>query len=553
MKPVALPSLLSWLYSVTAAVQAPLLASTLCRILTQLLDIALFAVAGWTVAQAITGLILPQAFVVLSLCALARALTHYLEQFSGHYVAFKALELLRGHAFSRLWPQAPALLVQQHSATLLTQLTRDIDRIEVVYAHTFAPLVSAVVVPALALGFGGYMCGWHITLLPLLCLLCSVIVLPVLGLKRSIASSQEVLDSRAQIASQVSDSIYGIREVQTYSLAQQRSQELADRDRTLGTLALVPARVKGLRRALNLFFSLVTVASLVFWAVQDQLSLPWALALILGGSRLFEAPQGIESAAGYLDQSFSAARRLYELCHSNYGVKEGSKNLSLERAPQVRWRSVSYRYPTAAAGDPAALENLNLVAEAGRWTVLMGPSGSGKSTAVQLLLRFDDPSSGEILLDNQPVTSLSLACLRSQVVLLPQDPLALTGSLADNVRLGLPEASDEEVWRALALAELDQEVRAMPHGLQTQLGSGSGQLSGGQLQRLALARALIMQPKVLILDEFTSHLNTDLADKVRHNIWSLCGQMTVIEISHHMQAEKNQRVFVFERGRLRDA
>lgn len=551
-KSISTPALIRWMAGITRPVHSPLLASILFRVLTQSLDITLFALAGYTLAGALTGHFKPWLLGLIVLLALARALTHYLEQFTGHYVAFKSLEVLRGHAFAQTWPKAPGITLGQHSSSLLTNLTRDIDRIEVVYAHTLAPLISALLVPALALGSAGAAFGPELTLVPTLCILISVLVIPLLGFKKSITSTEATLAARTALAAHLSDTLHGTRETLTYGRQADRLAGAATLGQHVRLTSLVPARIKGGRRAANLLLSLITLASVILTAVHLDLPLTWSLALALGALRLFEAPRGIENAVSYLDYSLSAARRLWQLSTSPNPITEGSRQLTLTHAPQISWDKVTYHYPTAAPGTPPALCSASFTAPAGQHTVLIGPSGSGKSTATQLLLRFDDLDDGQIRVDGTPISDYTSHSLQAQAALVPQTSYMLDGTLADNLRLGAPQASDDQLWQALTTACLADEIRALPQGLTTPIGNSGTQLSGGQIQRLALARALVTQPRILILDEFTASLNSQLETQIRKNLSQLQGQVTIIEISHRTEhLPEADAIYTFDQGQVR--
>lgn len=541
--------LITWLASITRQVHTPLIASTLFRITTQSLDIALFALAGWTIATALTSSLPHSALYALIALALTRALTHYLEQFTGHYVAFKALETLRGYAYSRLWHKAPGISLTQHSGSILTNLTRDIDRIEVVYAHTVAPLISAVTVPALALGITAYHFGLPLIIIPLICVLISVLIIPALGFRASVHATEKTLESRANLTAHISDTVHGITETLIYGRQNQRAQEQAQLGDAVLTSALPAARFKALRRAANLLLSLITVTSIIALAITNNINPVWATTLALGATRLFEGPKGIESAVGYLDQSLSATRRIWTLAHTPDRITDDQKPLTLKAAPRIEWVKATYHYPTAAPGAAPALNQVNALAEAGKRTVFIGSSGSGKTTAIQALLRFDELDAGHILINGTPITDYSADTLRRAVVLVSQKSQVLTGSIAENLRLGAPNASDQDLWDALATACLADEITAMPEGLNTQVGNGGSELSGGQLQRLALARALLIKPWVLVLDEFTASLNSALETRIRSNLAQQYPHLTLIEVTHRLeQLDGAHAIYRFEKG-----
>ena len=539
-----------WLTGITRPVHPPLLVSSVLRCINLGLELVLFGLAGLLVASFASGHPISGLLLWIVVVALAKALAYYAEQFTGHYVAFKALELLRGHAFASLWPKAPAVVLRNRSGDLLPTLTRDVDRIEVVYAHTFAPVVSAFVVPIAALATVGSLAGWDLVTIPAVCVALALLAVPFVGLRRSLHSTAEGLRLRGQLTAHATDSIYGIDEVLSYGHQRSRIEELDELGCRVRDAAMPPLVFKGLRRGANLALTLISATSIVWTGILGHTDPLVVAALAAASLRLFEGPRGVEDAVGYLDHSLSAARRLWELCHAPEAVSDGPQELHLEAPPSIEWRDVDYRYPGAMPGN-LALSGVSVTSAAGGWTVFVGASGSGKSTAAQLLLRYDEVTGGDILINGISVRDYTLESLRRAIVLVPQRGQVLDATIAENLRLGAPDATDEDLWHALAIAELADEVRAMPHNLATRTGRDGRELSGGQLQRLCLARALLVKPRVLVLDEFTANLNTDLESRIRDNLEHALPGLTVIEITHRLEhLDSADRVFEFDQGRV---
>ncbi len=548
----SLRELLRWLLGITRPVHPPLLVSLFFRVVNLSLDVALFATAaGGAVQLATGGTETARFFAALVALSLGKALAAYLEQFTGHYVAFKALELLRTFVFAKLWPKAPAIVAFSRSGDLLASLTRDVDRIEVVYAHTFAPVVSAHIVAPLAFALAAALFGLSHVWIAGAALGLSLFVVPYIGVRRAFADTAETLARRRALAQHVTDSVFGLDEVLGYGREAERLEAMDALGQAIQASASAPRRIAALRRGANVLLALVAVASVVWLGLGEQ-PLYVLAALAAGTLRVFEAPRGVEDSTGYLDHSLSAARRLYAISHAPDRVSDGPDTLALSRPPSVRFEGVSYAYPSPdgrALDD--ALSDVSLEIPAGGHAILVGRSGSGKSTLVQLLLRYDDPRRGRVALDGAPITRFSLDSLRRNVVAVSQRNQLLAASIAENLRLGAPRASDEELRRAIEVVGLAREIDAMPEGLGTFVGPNGAALSGGQAQRLCLARALLVHPKVLVLDEFAAHLDEALEDEIREALSRWDADMTILEVTHRLRASRHaDLVAVLDRGRL---
>lgn len=536
----ALRPLLRWLLGITRPVHGPLFLSAACRIINLSLDLALFGTAAGGVVAVFTGAGHTTAIIVaLVVLSLVKAGMFYLEQFTGHYVAFKALELLRIHVFASMWPKAPAIVSHSRSGDVLTSLTRDVDRIEVVYAHTFAPVVAAYVVGVGAIITAGLTVGWAITGVAAGCLAFSLLIVPYMGVRSSMAATRQTLAERRDLAHHVTDSVYGLDEVLGYGLEEQRLAETDAQSRLIGKSSQAPRDWAGIRRGANVAASLVAALSIV-WFGRNTLSPIAIAALAAAALRIFEGPRGIEDATGYLDHSLAAARRLWHISHIPARVNDGPDNFAPARAPAISISDVSYAYPSRdGSANKDAVSRVSISIPAGGHAILVGRSGSGKSTLVQLLQRYDDPRSGAITVDGQPLANYTLNSLRSNIVSVSQKNQLLETSLADNLRLGAADATDDELWAALSLAGLADEIRAMPDGLATHAGRNGSALSGGQAQRLCLARALLMKPSVLILDEFTANLDMAREAQIRKSLAEWEHKPTIIEVTHRLRATAN--------------
>ncbi|MDU0349710.1 ABC transporter ATP-binding protein, partial [Actinomyces sp. MRS3W] len=265
--------------------------------------------------------------------------------------------------------------------------------------------------------------------------------------------------------------------------------------------------------------------------------------------RLGETVRGVEELAGSLSTALAAAERVHRVTTAPVEVPDGAARLP-QGSLDVAWENVDYTYPDAAR---PSLHGVSLRARAGRWTCLVGTSGSGKTTLARLALRFDDPAAGRITVGGVDVRELSGDCLRERAALVTQQAHLFRMSVADNVRLARPSATQEQVEQACRLTALHDEVLALPGGYHTMLGERGASISGGQQQRIALARALLANPDVLVLDEFTSHLDPALDARVRDAVrdWAAQRGATVVEITHRLhRLGEADYVVVLDGGRV---
>ncbi len=572
-QPVAYPSidagratLAAWLLRHTHALLAPLVGAVLARIANQMLGVALLVIAATAVAAAAGGGVVDTPAVVTGLVvvSLAKGALRYLEHYAGHWVAFTALARLRELFIARLIPQAPAATQGRAGAELTERATRDIDRIEVFFAHTLPPAVSAVMVPAIALWWLAGTAGTRLVAVIAPFVAVVVLLVPAAASGITWRSARSVADRRGELARRLGDDIQGVREVLSFGICHDRLDGLDEADRRLTSARLRAGLIQAGRaaaitavQAACLIAVVAAGAAAVSTGTLDTRDVAAALAVAVG---LWGPARGVDDFVAGLDAAFAATARVRQVVDAPPVVRDTARPSSdiAQRGPArpaagetaVQFDAVTFRFSGRPASPPV-LDHVCLRIPAGTWTCIVGASGSGKSTLSALLLRGWDPDGGAIRLYGTDLRDLPLDQLRRTVALVPQRPTLLSGTVADNLRLAAPAADDAAVRDALVVAGLEDWLATLPDGLQTPIHERGLNVSGGQLQRLALARALVAAADVLVLDEALSQLDADTAGLIRARLTEYRAGSTIIEITHRADLVADQRyTVVLDAGRV---
>lgn len=437
----------------------------------------------------------------------------------------------------------------KRTGSIQSALTNDVN----VYANAVGMVRDGIDGPfrAIAALVAIIVMQWQLALL-------AILFIPVLAWfvnrngRRMKAAQAVVQDDLSDLNAMANEALQGTRVIKAFA-AEQRISDLYSGlvERAFGSQIQAARRFAALRPMVE-FIGAVSLAAILYicgWmAAQGMLVVSQIVALTLAMDQINQGARSFANMNNTYNQVTAAAERLQ---HEVLEVEEeplqsGAKQLA-SLTGNVEFRNVSFAYPDGTL----ALQDMSFTIPAGTSLALVGPSGAGKSTIADLLLRFYDPTEGQILLDGVDLRELDLGWLRKQFGVVPQQTFLFAGTIEDNLRLGAVDASTEQVDRAAAQAHVDAFVARMPEGMQTQLGERGTRLSGGEMQRLAIARALARDPKVLVMDEATSNLDAVSEKYVTEALDQVMTERTTLFIAHRLTtASRASRIAVIRKGEL---
>ncbi|HWH01482.1 MAG TPA: thiol reductant ABC exporter subunit CydC [Pilimelia sp.] len=531
----------------------PFVVSCLCGVANQGLQLAATALAAYLVAAAVAGrpagLLWWLTAAVLLLVAL-RGVAAWWEAYVSHTLAFAVLAQVRGWIYRAFVRIAPGRLLGRRSGDLVARAMADSEGMEMFYAHTLIYLVVAVVltpVPVVALGL--LHPALAVAVVGPLALLCTA---PFALRRANARHGARVRDRVAQVQCEVTDVVGGLREIVVLDRAGRHRERVRQATARLARAHLVQGARAGAEVALSnvavgvaLLAVLATAAVLVTDGALDPLWLPVAAALAAGATSpvvtLFNATKiwGLTTAA---------ADRVFELVAEPEATPDTGPAAPDTVDGRFRVEEVWFRY---GDDEPWALREVSLTLAPGELVAVVGHSGAGKSTLAHLLLRFFDPTRGRITLGGHDLRELTQQRLRDLVASVPQDAFLFHDTVRANVALGRPDASDAQLAAALADAQATEVVAALPDGAGTVVGDRGVRLSGGERQRLAVARALLRDAPVLVLDEPVAQLDAVSEQRLRQALDAARTGRTVVVVAHRLSTIlAADRVLVLDQGRL---
>lgn len=517
--------------------------------------VGLMAVSGWLISRASEQppvLYLMMAVTATRAFGIGRAVFRYAERLVSHDAVLKLLAELRVAVYRGLERVAPAGLRTVRRGDLLSRLVADVDALQDYWLRWLLPAGTALTVSVAAAGFTGWLLPEAGVVLAVGLLVAGVGV-PLVSGAFARRTERQLAPARAALATRVTDLLGGTAELTVAGALPARQAHMRAADGLLTRIASRAATATALGSGLSALvcgLTVVAAALVAVPAVNDGRLAGVALAVVvLTPLAAFEAVAGLPLAVQYRQRVLRSAERVYEVLDAPVPVREPAAPADAPSSPfPLEVRGLSARYPGA---HHDALRSLDLTLVPGRRIAVVGPSGSGKTTLAQVLLRFLDASSGTYSIGGVAADALDGDTVRRSVGLCAQDAHVFDSSIRENLRLARTVASDAELYDALSRARLLEWVRSLPEGLDTPVGEHGARLSGGQRQRLALARALLADFPVLVLDEPAEHLDLATADALTADLLAATEGRTTVLITHRLAGvEAVDEVLVLDAGRV---
>ena len=491
---------------------------------------------------------------VLLAVSVVKGLCDYSASCFVNHAGFAAVRDIRNEMYRVVLNQSPAFFQTKHTGELISSLVSDIERIQSACSHFLADLMrQAFTVVALL-----FVLLQRDTLLTLVC----VIVLPIVLLpasrigKRLRGISRGAQDHLAQLVKIMQETISGNRIVKAFAMEAfeiRRFRERADR-LFIASMRMVrqQAMVSPIVEMLGAGMVLCLVIYIKNRVDGEEMTPGQAISFIVALVMLVQPVKRLIGIYNIFQQALGAVQRAFEYMDHPRDVRNASGAIVLSPFREaIEFQRVTFQYP--GSEGVAALERIQLTVRAGQVIALVGPSGAGKTTLMSLLPRFFDPSDGSIRIDGQDLRDVTVESLRRQIAIVSQQTILFDDTIFSNIAYGQPDIDPERVYAAAKAAYASEFIEALPNGYATNLGERGLRVSGGQQQRIAIARALLKDAPILLLDEATSHLDSESENLVQQALSNLIKGRTVIVSAHRFSTIKSaDAILVLDRGQIVD-
>ncbi|RGH94835.1 ABC transporter ATP-binding protein [Ruminococcus sp. AM27-11LB] len=502
---------------------------------------------------------------IMIVIAVLRGILHYVEQYCNHFIAFKLLAIIRHKVFASLRKLCPAKLEGRDKGNLISIITTDIELLEVFYAHTISPIAIATLTSIIMVIFIGRY-HWLAGLLALTAYLIVGVAIPMWNGKRGSQKGMEFRTSFGELNSFVLDSLRGLDETIQYGQGEKRKEQMTGQSKNLAEMQESLSKMEGSQRSFTnmviLLASFGMLALTIWLYAKGEMGFEGILTCTIAMMGSFGPVVALSSLSNNLNQTLASGERVLSLLEETPLVEEIPGDVETSADQGVNSEESADRADRAFAGAEAEnvtfaygaetiLDSYSMKLQPGKITGIHGASGSGKSTLLKLLMRFWDVQGGSMSVDGTDVRKIPTRHLRDMESYVTQETHLFHDSIANNIAIAKPGASREEIMEAAKKASIHDFIMTLPKGYDTEVGELGDTLSGGEKQRIGIARAFLHDAPMILMDEPTSNLDSLNEGIILKSLKESARKKTVVLVSHRVSTMNvADVVYEMENGRI---
>ena len=494
----------------------------------------------------------PDKWLILTIISASLiAICRYLEGVYSHIGAYGVLASLRVHLFSIIDRISPAFLIDHKKGDLMSIAINDIETLEYFFAHTIGPMFTVIILPLVTLIVAYQIHPYYfMVLLPLFILIS--IVIPLIALKAGNNIGMNYRKSLGELKSLVLESVYGIRDIQIYNNGEKRLEKILNENEIVNKASHgLTLHQQILSSVPNFFIYIARILIIVVSAYLisiNQNNPSGTILISFAAAASFSSTFSLTFVVTHLLETFAAAKRIFIIEDTIPTVNQKETTQTCGEIQNIKFNNVSFTYPNT---DVEVLKNLNFEIKKGDKIGIFGPSGIGKSTLFRLLLRFYDPNSGTISFNHIDLKDLSFNEIYQRIGMLEQETYLFDDTIFNNIAIAKEGASLDEVKKAAEKAGIASLIDTLPKGYNTEMGQMASRLSGGEKQRIGIARIMLACPDIIVMDEPTSALDVFHEKELLHTLKTEYSDATWLIISHRMSTLTCcNRLYKLENGQL---
>ena len=496
---------------------------------------------------------------VMIVIAVLRGILHYVEQYCNHFIAFKLLAIIRHKVFASLRKLCPAKLEGRDKGNLISIITTDIELLEVFYAHTISPIAIATLTSIIMVIFIGRY-HWLAGLLALAAYLIVGVAIPMWNGKRGSQKGMEFRTSFGELNSFVLDSLRGLDETIQYGQGEKRKEQMTGQSKNLAGMQEDLSKMEGSQRSFTnmviLLASFGMLALTIWLYAKGEMGFEGILTCTIAMMGSFGPVVALSSLSNNLNQTLASGERVLSLLEETPLVEEIPGDVDTEESTGhtfigAKAENVTFAYKVSETETDTILDHYSLTLQPGQITGIHGASGSGKSTLLKLLMRFWDVQEGSVSVDGADVREIPTKHLRDMESYVTQETHLFHDSIANNIAIAKPGATREEIMEAAKKASIHDFIMTLPKGYDTEVGELGDTLSGGEKQRIGIARAFLHDAEMILLDEPTSNLDSLNEGIILKSLKESAEKKTVVLVSHRVSTMNvADVVYEMENGRI---